>query len=104
MKFLLLYLFRFMKMPIYFSLSFRKRLIIPRVKHSSFSRINMPEVSVVMPVYNSASTIAEAIDSVLEQSFTDWDLIICDDASTDDTVLIVSRYVSDTRVRHHWSR
>lgn len=58
----------------------------------------MPEVSVIMPAYNAASTIAEAIDTVIAQSFTDWELIICDDVSADETVTIVSRYLSDPRI------
>jgi len=51
-----------------------------------------PVVSVVLPVYNMADFIGEAIDSVLAQSFTDFELIIIDDASTDRTFKIVQSY------------
>lgn len=43
----------------------------------------MPRVSIIMGVYNCASTLAEAMDSIIAQTFTDWEFIVCDDASTD---------------------
>ena len=52
----------------------------------------MPRVSVLMGVYNCADTVEKSIDSIVAQTFTDWEMIICDDGSTDDTVLIVSNY------------
>jgi len=52
----------------------------------------MPLVSVVMPAYNSARYIAQAIDSALQQDYPAQEIIIVDDGSTDDTVNIVARY------------
>lgn len=52
----------------------------------------MPLVSFVMPAYNAASHIRDAVGSILAQSFTDWELIICDDASTDTTPDIIREY------------
>lgn len=46
-------------------------------------------VSVIMPSHNSAGYISEAIDSVIQQTHTKWELIVIDDASTDNTVSIV---------------
>lgn len=58
----------------------------------------MPAISVVMPVYNVASFVADAIQSVLEQSFRDWELIIINDRSTDNSMEIVGRF-HDPRIR-----
>lgn len=57
-----------------------------------------PAVSVCMPTYCGARTITSAIDSVLAQSFTDFELIVIDDASPDDTVGVVAA-CDDPRVK-----
>lgn len=60
----------------------------------------MPIVSVLMTAYNREKYIAEAIDSVIESGFEDFELIIVDDCSTDSTVEIVKDYVvKDARVK-----
>ena len=46
---------------------------------------SMPKVSVLMSVYNCENTVKKSIDSIVEQTFTDWELIICDDGSKDNT-------------------
>lgn len=51
-----------------------------------------PKVSIIMGVYNCADTLSKSIESIINQSFTDWEFIICDDASTDDTYKIASYY------------
>lgn len=57
-------------------------------------------VSIITPTYNSARFIAETIESVLAQTYQNWEMIIADDCSTDDTVDIVSRYAAkDGRIR-----
>ena len=60
-----------------------------------------PLVSVLMTSYNREQYIAEAIESVLAQTFTDFELIIVDDCSKDRTVEIARRYTSDPRVHLH---
>lgn len=57
-----------------------------------------PLVSVIMPAYNGAKYIAEAIESVLRQTYTNWELIIIDDCSIDDTLNIVKKY-QDIRIK-----
>ena len=52
----------------------------------------MPKISVVMPVYNGERFLEQAIDSLLAQSFQDWELIVVDDGSTDRTSQILERY------------
>lgn len=51
-------------------------------------------ISVVMPAYNSEKYIAKSIESVLNQTWSDWELIVVDDASTDQTEKIVRSYIS----------
>lgn len=59
----------------------------------------MPKVSVLMGAYNCAKTIEKSINSIIQQTFTDWELIICDDGSTDGTCNIVEKYKDiDTRI------
>ena len=54
-----------------------------------------------MPVYNGAGHIERALDSLLEQSFTDFELIIADNASTDDTQRLCQKFaLSDCRIRY----
>jgi hypothetical protein len=59
-----------------------------------------PLVSVLMPVYNGAPWLAEAIDSVLGQSFADFELIIINDGSKDNSGEIVKAY-KDPRIQYH---
>jgi glycosyltransferase involved in cell wall biosynthesis len=60
-----------------------------------------PRVSMVMPVYNGARYLGAALQSVLAQTFADFELICIDDGSQDETAAILARHAAaDTRVRH----
>jgi glycosyltransferase involved in cell wall biosynthesis len=59
------------------------------------TRSKKPEVSVIIPTYNRGWILREAIDSVLAQDFKDFELIVVDDGSTDDTVKILDDYGQD---------
>ena len=60
-----------------------------------------PKVSIGMPVYNGEKYIREALDSLLAQTFTDFELIISDNASTDGTEAICREYAArDPRIRY----
>lgn len=58
----------------------------------------MPTISVIIPVYNGESTIKETIESVLNQSLADFELIIINDASQDSTLAIINQ-ITDSRIR-----
>ncbi|MGB0059921.1 glycosyltransferase family 2 protein [Candidatus Binatus sp.] len=58
----------------------------------------MPRVSVIIPAYNAAATIAGTIDSVVGQSFHDFEIICVDDGSTDGTLAIIRQYADGVRL------
>ncbi|MCD6067583.1 MAG: glycosyl transferase family protein [Bacteroidetes bacterium] len=59
------------------------------------------KVSVIIPCYNSAAYLTETLDSVMQQTFTDWECIIADNASTDTSKVICESYVEkDKRFRY----
>jgi Glycosyl transferase family 2 len=59
-----------------------------------------PAVSVVIPTYQCGRYVCRAVDSVLRQTFTDFDLIVIDDGSTDGTAEVLARYGG--RIRYAW--
>lgn len=60
---------------------------------------NEPLVTVIMPTHNRSALLREAISSVITQTYTNWELIVVDDGSTDDTAAVVAA-VADSRVRY----
>lgn len=58
----------------------------------------MPEISVIIPAYNRAGRISTTIQSVLDQTFKDFEIIVVDDGSTDDTVKVVTD-IKDSRIK-----
>ena len=61
---------------------------------------SQPLISVIMPCYNMASYVADSIKSVIAQTYPHWELLIVDDASTDETVSIIESYVqTDSRIQ-----
>ena len=74
----------------------------PEAAALSDSEPRPPEVTVAIPAYNASRYLAETIDAVRRQSFTDWELVVVDNASTDDTGLVIERIfeaANDTRMR-----
>lgn len=62
--------------------------------------MSAPSVSVVLPVYNSQSTLEAALDSIRRQTFEDWELLVCDDGSTDASLAVAEKSAAlDRRIR-----
>lgn len=61
----------------------------------------IPRVSVIIPTYNRSCRVKEAIESVLQQSYTDFEVLVIDDGSTDYTRSVVKRF-SDERIRYFY--
>ncbi|MFD1096330.1 glycosyltransferase family 2 protein [Salegentibacter chungangensis] len=59
------------------------------------------EISVIIPTYNRSHTVWRAIESVIHQTSGNWELIIIDDGSTDDTASLVRDYLEDDRITYH---
>ena len=58
-----------------------------------------PIVSIVLPCYNGAGFLAQSIDSVVEQTYTDWELILVNDCSKDNSLEIMQQYAEkDCRI------
>lgn len=66
-------------------------------------KIMKPAISVILPVYNGLPYLIDSINSVLAQSFEDFELIIINDGSTDNSEMVVKK-ISDSRVRYEYQR
>lgn len=68
---------------------------------NSETYINQPLVSIIMPAYNTEDFLGETIKSVLAQTYINWELIIVDDCSTDNTKKIIDKYMQkDPRIQY----
>jgi glycosyltransferase involved in cell wall biosynthesis len=63
-----------------------------------------PTISFIIPTYNRAHTLAVAIKSVFEQSAGNWELIIIDDGSTDNTQEVLKTYLRDERIKYYFQQ
>ena len=54
-----------------------------------------PKISIIMGAYNCENIVSKSIESVINQSYDNWELIICDDASTDRTYDVINDYSND---------
>jgi len=70
---------------------------MPEILHVGPS---LAPVAILIPAYNAATYLAQAIESVLRQTHRDFDLLILDDASTDNTQEVARRYLADPRVSY----
>src|SRR5260221_6969622 len=59
-----------------------------------------PDVSIIIPTYNRAQYIVETIESIRNQTYQNWELLVMDDQSTDNTEELVKR-INDERIQYH---
>lgn len=59
-----------------------------------------PQVSVITPVYNGEAYITQCIESILAQTYSNWEYIIVNNQSTDGTLTIAEKYTNDPRNSH----
>ncbi|MGC8121911.1 glycosyltransferase [Marinobacter sp. VGCF2001] len=73
-----------------------------RSSHELYRSALQPLISIITPTYNRERTIAQAVESVLAQSYERWELLIIDDGSEDGTREQLSGYLDDARVQYHF--
>lgn len=64
--------------------------------------MSKPLISIVMPTYNRAHTIQNSINSILDQTYTNWELLIIDDGSIDNTKEIIQPFLKDKRIQYDY--
>ncbi len=68
--------------------------------NNGMEKTTAPRVSVIMPMYNALPYLGEAIESIMTQTFQDWELLVIDDASTDGSTEVAREYAAkDSRIR-----
>ena len=60
----------------------------------------MPRISIIVPVFNGRAFILDALNSILDQSFTDWECILINDGSTDDSREVMESWILDNNLAH----
>ena len=64
--------------------------------------MDKPKVSIITPTWNRADLISEAVESVLAQTWANWELLIVDDGSTDNTREVLAPYLEDPRIHYFY--
>ena len=64
--------------------------------------VNNPKISIFVPIYNGEQFLQRTLDSIIAQSFTDFEVVCVDDSSTDDSFELVTQYAkTDARIKLH---
>lgn len=66
-------------------------------------RISNPLVSVIIPTYNRQSELRRCLDSLVKQTLGDFEVLVCDDGSTDNTVAVINDYVSALDITYDYA-
>ena len=66
--------------------------------HTTAADPKLPLVSIIMSVYNCEATLTEAVESIFNQTYTNWEFIVCDDASTDGTLELLTQLAERDRL------
>ncbi len=86
-------------------LKFIRKLFINKyfykVHNIKFNQLKNPKISIVLPVYNQANFICEAIDSIINQTYTNWELIVINDGSTDNLEAQLIKYANHKQIIVH---
>ncbi len=69
------------------------------IKNSPIQSPVNPKIAVIIPIYNSAAYLDECINSVLNQTFNDYEIVLVNDASTDNSREIATKYVNSTNIK-----
>ena len=80
-------------------LTYKKLFYWPRFDTFAIEIPMKPKVTVVIPAYNAASYIQTSISSVLSQTLTEWELMVVNDGSNDNTEALIKEYVQDNRIQ-----
>ena len=64
----------------------------------------LPRVSVIISTYMRAPLVARCLDSLMAQTFKDFEVLLCDDGSTDDTAAVAERYKGALDLTYHWDK
>ena len=75
----------------------KKLFSVKEIQKKEIQNTNTPAISIVMPVYNSSKYLRETIESIIEQTFSNFELIIIDDGSSDDSLYIIESFI-DKRI------
>lgn len=76
------------------------RAVRPPGAARAVAKLPRPAVTVIIPTFNRAAAVCEAIESVQAQSFGDWELMVVDDGSVDDTAEAIAPFLRDARIRY----
>src|SRR5690242_1512065 len=70
---------------------------------ATVSSSRAPRVSVVIPTYNRAREMRRCLDSLVSQSFRDFEVLVCDDGSTDETATVAAAFETRLQLAYHWA-